>query len=77
MDSFSDAVRCELVRARSKHGNINSLHEGYAVLLEEVDELWDHVRRNNTNHSGNRDALSELVQIGAVAQRIAEDVIGL
>jgi hypothetical protein len=24
----------------------NSAHEGFAVLKEEVDELWDHVKTN-------------------------------
>lgn len=41
-------LEAELTRAM-KWGNYNSAHEGYAVLLEEVDELWDHVKTNQKN----------------------------
>jgi hypothetical protein len=37
----------EVMRATAKHPNeFHSAHEGYAVLLEEVDELWDVVKLN-------------------------------
>ena len=75
MNQFAVDVQRELFRARSKHTPINSLHEGYAVLLEEVDELWDCVRRKDTDHRGDAGAYEELIQIGAMAQRIAEDVV--
>ena len=32
-------------RARTKHKPINSAHEGYAVILEELDEFWDEVKK--------------------------------
>ena len=37
-------VSAELKRAEAKFAPFNSPHEGYAVLLEEVDELWDAVK---------------------------------
>jgi hypothetical protein len=73
--TFPEHVAAELTRARSKHADIHNLHEGYAVLLEELDELWERVRMPNTDHGGDWSTLRELVQIGAMAQRIAEDVI--
>lgn len=27
-----------------KHNNMNSYHEGYAVILKELDELWDEIK---------------------------------
>lgn len=38
----------EIVRAKNLHGPVDfhGIHEGYAVLLEEVDELWDIVKLN-------------------------------
>jgi hypothetical protein len=42
--NFPLDVQMEINRARVKHPAIHSLHEGYAVLLEEVDELWERVR---------------------------------
>lgn len=72
--TFQELVVEELGKARQGHGAMNSAHEGYAVLLEEVDELWDEVRkkRDERNHAL---MLKELVQIAAMAQRMAEDVV--
>ena len=41
-----EEVAAELERAESKFGSYNSSHEGYAVILEELDELWDVVKLN-------------------------------
>ena len=70
--TFAELVREEVTKARSKHAPIHSLHEGYAVLLEEVDELWDEVKKRAAFRD-QRNVLLELVQIGAMAQRVAED----
>lgn len=77
--TFAKLVEDELARARAHreggaHKPMNSAHEGYAVLLEEVDELWEEVRKKTTERSNER-MLEELVQIAAMAQRFAEDVI--
>lgn len=40
----SEAVSA-VMKARVKHAPMRSPHEGYAILLEEVDELWDEVKR--------------------------------
>lgn len=39
-----DAVAAEYAKARRKHPRMHSGHEGYAVIAEELDELWDHVK---------------------------------
>lgn len=72
MSAFADKVATELARARAAHHDQSCLHEGYAVLLEEVDEFWDIVKTKRPNPL---DALEELVQIAAMAQRTAEDVV--
>ena len=52
---------------------INSHHEGYAVLLEEVDEYWEIVRQKA--YLRNTQAMyKELVQVAAVAWRIVRDL---
>ncbi len=72
MKAFAKAVQQELSKARDKHPKPhNSYHESYAVLLEEVDEFWEHVRAQKPNRI---ETLNELVQIGAMAQRAAEDL---
>lgn len=69
--SFTDLVADELAEARITHRPIHSLHEGLAVLLEEVDEFKGEVwaKRHNLDR-----ALREVVQVATVAQRLAEDL---
>ncbi len=71
--TFAVEVRDELTRARSRFGPIASLHEGYAVILEELDEFWEDVRSNDPDRLIR--AYRELVQVAAMAQRTAEDAI--
>ena len=69
---FASFVAAEIKNARIKHQPIQSVHEGYAVILEELEEFWDEVRKKRAD----RDAtlmLDELVQLAAMAQRTAED----
>ena len=65
----------ELRRAREAYPKpFNSAHEGYAVLKEEVDELWDEVR---AKQGGGRDVEAmrrEAIQVGAMALRFILDV---
>lgn len=64
-------VKDELDRATEIHGSFASPHEGYAVLLEEVDELWQDVKKGEgTSHRGT----SEAVQIAAMAIRYLIDL---
>jgi NTP pyrophosphatase (non-canonical NTP hydrolase) len=69
--NFQKLVAEELNRAR-QHNPYNSVHEGFAVLFEEVDEVWDEVRKKRRNRS-KKALLKELVQVAAVAQKMAED----
>lgn len=51
----------------------NSAHEGYGVLLEEMDELWDHVKLNQKKRDlGAMQA--EAIQVAAMAIRFALEV---
>jgi len=57
-------------KARKKFGNFASLHEAFAVLAEEVDELkeWVQSPQSMRDHEAIR---SEALDIAAVALRIA------
>lgn len=59
----------EAIEARRAYPPFNSSHEGYAVLLEEVDELWADVKTNNVEH-----AIEEAIQVGAMAIRFIADM---
>lgn len=62
----------ELMRATSRFGPFNSAHEGYAVLLEEVDELWDHVKMKQSKRCPH-DMRAEAIQTAAMAIRFGTD----
>lgn len=63
----------EIEAAVSKYPAFNSAHEGFAVLKEEVDELWEHVmvKQGSRNIEEMR---GEAIQVAAMAIRFAADV---
>lgn len=64
IDVILAEVRAELVKVAVKHGlSFASPHEGYAVIQEEVDELWDDVK---ANEGDTEDAVQEAIQIAAM-----------
>lgn len=70
IDEALAEVRAEVVRAMDRFPAFASPHEGYAVLLEEVDELWNEVKASDNVAL----ALMETVQVAAMAVRFAVDV---
>jgi hypothetical protein len=82
-----EEVMYELVNARSKFPSFNSYHEGYAVLLEEVDELWDEVKKKQKpanylelphemrmKFQNDNKIRAEAIQVAAMALRIIVDL---
>lgn len=68
-----EEVRLEAEQAAALWPPMNSAHEGFAVLKEEVDELWEHVRTNQKK----RDLVAmrkEACQVAAMAIRFAVEV---
>lgn len=66
-------VHEELDRATAKFGPFLSAHEGYAIIKEEVDELWDEVKKGNRQPELMR---KEAIQIAAMAVRFVLDLYG-
>lgn len=66
-------VKAECRQAMLKFPSFNSAHEGYAVLLEEVDELWEHVKMKQGTRN-NEAMQKECIQIAAMALRFAYDI---
>ena len=69
-------VIIELARARSKFRPFTSGHEAYAVILEEVDELWTEVRSNQKTAGRQERMRKEAIQIAAMALRLIIDMGG-
>ena len=64
----------ELRRAREKFGPVASAHEGYAVILEEMGELWDIVKQKQTVRNYG-DMRKECVQLGAMVLAFLLEVV--
>ena len=65
-------IREEFIRSQS-YPAIHSAHEGWAVLKEEVDELWDEVKVNQKTRDLPK-MVHEAVQCAAMAMRFLVDV---
>ena len=60
----------ELDRAFAKHPSAGwNAHQGYAILLEEVDEAWDEIKRDDL-----KAARKEMIQVAAMAIRFLVEV---
>jgi len=73
---FNDAIaeiEAEVANATDHYPPFNSAHEGFSILKEEVDELWDEVRVKQ----GKRDVAKmrhEAMQVAAMAIRFMMDI---
>jgi uncharacterized protein YfbU (UPF0304 family) len=65
---IAEQVMREFERATLLHATQASMHEGYAILLEELDEAWGEVKRNEYTK-----ALDEMTQVAAMAVRFIHD----
>lgn len=61
-------VHEEIDRATKKYGPINSAHEAYGIIKEEIDEMWDEIKAND-----NDKARQEAVQAAAMCIRLLVD----
>lgn len=69
VDRVVDMVTTELKIAQGKFSSFKSGHEGYAILLEEVDELWHEIKHGNSTS-----ARREAIQVAAMAIRFVVDL---
>jgi glutamyl-tRNA reductase len=53
---------------------MNSAHEAYAVILEEVEELWQEIKVKQAHHD-HAAMRREAVQIAAMVTRFVIDVL--
>lgn len=73
MDQCLAETRSELKAAFDKFPKFNSAHEAWAVLREEVDELWDEVKKNPKTRNKEK-MYNEAKQVAAMAIRFMVDV---
>jgi hypothetical protein len=74
LDNITDEIFNEVVQATENHETFNSAHEGYSVILEEMDELWDQVKLKRELRDKDN-MRKECVQIAAMAIRLYHDLL--
>lgn len=63
----------EFSRATALHEPMNSAHEAYAVILEELDEFWEEVRKKESERNFGT-MRKELIQVATMAIRAIYDL---
>jgi len=69
-----EAIVLEYGRATQLNGVFPNAHCGYAVILEELDELWDQIRKKARDRDP-EEMRREAAQIGAMALRFMVDLL--
>ncbi|MCE7734045.1 MAG: hypothetical protein GPJ54_04145 [Candidatus Heimdallarchaeota archaeon] len=64
IDHILQEMKFEYLEARVTHKGLHSYHEGYAVLKEEIEELWDEIKKRQPD---NDKLFKEAIQVGAMA----------
>lgn len=75
---INDAVEAtlnELTKATEKFAGFKSLHEGYAVMLEEFDELWADIKRAGPHGVEDSRVKKEAIQVAAMSLRFLTDCV--
>ena len=62
-----EELRCTTL----SHDYFNSSHEGYAVIKEEFDKLWEAIKQNH--HHPNCELREEAIQVAAMVLRFILD----
>ena len=62
----------EYVKATEIYGPFSSYHEGYAIILEELEELWDEIKKKPEERNSVR-IKREAIQTAAMCLRFIVD----
>jgi len=68
-----EAMQEEYNNAILYNGDFHSAHEGYSVILEEVDELWQEIKKKASERN-NEKLYKEALQIATMAMRFIVDI---
>ena len=74
LDEILELVKDEFISASFIHGKFYDAHHGYAILLEEVNELWSAIK-DGKYCVDNKEIREEAIQVAAMAVRLTYDLI--
>ena len=72
-DRLMSEIQAEVLRAARHGAQFASLHEAYAVILEELDEVWEITRLKKRDREASK-IRKELIQLGAMAVKAIESM---
>ncbi|OLS27710.1 MAG: hypothetical protein HeimC2_10700 [Candidatus Heimdallarchaeota archaeon LC_2] len=72
IDNILQEFKLEYLEARITHKGLHSYHEGYAVLKEEIEELWDEIKKRSPV---NDKLFKEAIQVGAMALAFIHELL--
>lgn len=72
--NVTTAVSDEFRRASGKYKPMNSHHEAYAVILEELEEYWREVQKGGSTPRDPEALKIELIQTAAMCFRALHDL---
>lgn len=67
IDKLLAEIKTELEKGIRLHGLNVSTHESYAILLEEMDELWDEIKKRFQDKTAIKE---EAIQVSAMALKL-------
>jgi len=76
LEEILEDIKKEFETASVKWAAFNSLHEAYAIVLEEVNELWEEVKASQKNPSRIKYTREEAIQVATMAIRLIYDCCG-
>ena len=76
VDQALGLIREEWSIASARYAKFHSAHEGYAVILEEMDELWREVMKKSSPRTNDAELQHQAIQVAAMALRFLLDVSG-
>lgn len=65
-------ILSELKRAKMQFHDFHSFYEGYALILEELDELWEEIKKKKVDQSKLK---KEAIQVAATTIRFIIDLL--
>ena len=77
LNNILKEIKKEFDFAISKFGAFNNAHEGYAVLLEEVDELWENVKLKQGDPYRTPSIIQEAIHVATMSIRLIYDCGGM
>jgi hypothetical protein len=74
VEAQANLIIASFAKARSRHAPMRGPHEGYAVMLEEFDELWDEIKKWQPERGVQPEMCKEALHVAAMALAFVVEV---